>query len=70
MAEMTLQELAAETLVEKNRRLVQTNCKHEPDALFSSSVTTPVATYTNTVCLDCMKSWRTTTPKAGDRAGE
>lgn len=66
MAEMTLQDLAAETLMQKNRRLVQAACKHEPEALFSSSVTTPLATYTNVVCLDCMKSWRTQTPKAGD----
>lgn len=66
MAEMTLQELAAETLMQKNRRLVQASCKHEPEALFSSSVSTPVATYAHKICLDCGKIWRTTTPKAGE----
>lgn len=67
MPEMTLKELAAETLVQKNRRLVRAACKHEPDAIFSSSVTTPVATYRNKVCLDCGMSWRSTTAhKAGE----
>lgn len=65
MAEMTLKELAAETLMQKNRRLVQASCKHEADALFSSSVTTPIATHTSTVCLDCGKSWRKSV-KAGE----
>lgn len=52
---MTLQELAAETLVEKNRRLRQEKCRHEE--MFTSTVTSPGGVYTNKVCMDCGASW-------------
>ena len=56
-ATMTLQELQAETLVEKNRRLRQAKCKHPADAVFTSTVVSPTGTYINSGCLDCGKSW-------------
>jgi hypothetical protein len=56
---MTLAELAAETLVEKNRRLRQANCPHEE--IHSSTVSGPDGTFTNSSCLDCSKSWHSAT---------
>jgi hypothetical protein len=50
---LALEELQRETLVEKNRRLRQTKCKHEE--VYSSSVTGPEGTHTTRFCLDCGK---------------
>ena len=58
---MTLEELARETLVEKNRRLRQAKCTHEE--VHRSTVTGPSGTFTNAFCLDCGKSWHTSQPK-------
>jgi hypothetical protein len=55
MTAMTVHELAAETLVEKNRRLRQQNCQHEE--VYSSSVRGPQGFSENRFCLDCGKSW-------------
>lgn len=52
---MTLAQLAAETLVAKNRRLRQAKCSHEE--VYCSIVTGPSGTFENYVCLDCWKSW-------------
>lgn len=52
---MTLDELARETLTEKNRRLLQAKCEHEE--VYSSAVTGPDGTYSNSFCLDCGKSF-------------
>jgi hypothetical protein len=51
---MTLEELKLETLVQKNRRLRQANCKHEEEIYFSS-VTGPNGTHRTSFCLDCGK---------------
>lgn len=53
-ANMTLQDLINETLVEKNCRLQQEKCKHEE--VWSSTVRGPDGTFTNSFCLDCGKS--------------
>lgn len=52
---MTLAELQAETLVEKNRRLRQAKCEHEET--YFSTVAGPNGTFTNGFCWDCGKSW-------------
>lgn len=52
----TVAELAAETLVEKNRRLRQARCPHEE--VYSSTVAGPTGTFTTAFCLDCGKTWR------------
>jgi hypothetical protein len=57
---MNLEELARETLTQKNRRLRQERCRHVE--IYSSSVTSPSGTFTNRFCLDCVKSWRTGPP--------
>jgi hypothetical protein len=51
---MTLTELANETLVQKHRRLMQEKCSHEE--VYSSTVAGE-RVFTNSVCLDCGKSW-------------
>ena len=53
---MTLAELAAETLVEKNRRKIQAKCRHE--AVHASTFLGPQASFTDRICLDCGKHWR------------
>ncbi len=53
---MTVAMLAAETLVEKNRRQRQAKCGHEE--VFSSTCTGSAGTFTTAVCLDCGKTWR------------
>jgi len=53
---MTLQELAAETLMQKNKRLRQAKCEHRDT--YSSTVSGPNGTVTNGFCWDCGKSWR------------
>lgn len=55
---MTLAELQAETLAQKNRRLRQAKCKHPADAIFESSFVGPQGSFTDRVCLDCGKHWR------------
>jgi hypothetical protein len=47
---ITLKELAAETLAQKNRRIRQAKCQHE---VYSSTVASPSGTFTNSFCLDC-----------------
>ena len=58
MGQMTLQELAAETLVEKHRRLQRAKCKHEAEAIFTASYSGPQGAFTDRVCVDCGKHWR------------
>jgi hypothetical protein len=55
---MTLDELTKETLSQKHRRLMQAKCCH-PE-VYSSTVlgTRPSGVFTNSVCLDCGKHWR------------
>lgn len=48
---MTLQELMAETLVEKNSRIRREKCPHEE--VYSSTVTSDLGSFTNRFCLDC-----------------
>lgn len=55
---MTLQELAAETLVQKHLRLMRAKCKHEPEALNVASYSGPEGAWTDTVCVDCGSHWR------------
>jgi hypothetical protein len=52
---VTLQELAAETLVQKHIRLTQAKCRHKECG--SSSVTSERGTFTQRYCLDCGKTW-------------
>lgn len=52
---MTLQELAAETLTQKNRRLRQVRCPHEE--IFASTVYAPDGTHEARACMDCGKTW-------------
>lgn len=52
---LTLQELVAETLTEKNRRLRQEKCDHAE--IYSSTVSGPDGTFSDSICLDCGKSW-------------
>ncbi len=54
---MTLTELQAETLTQKHRRQQQERCAHEE--VYSSTVMAPAGTFTNMACLDCGKTWRT-----------
>jgi hypothetical protein len=51
---MTLQELAAETLVQKHLRLMREKCKHEE--IYSSTVSGPAGISTICFCLDCGQS--------------
>jgi hypothetical protein len=53
---VTLQELAAETLVQKHIRLTQAKCRHKECG--SSSVTSERGTFTQRYCLDCGKTWQ------------
>ncbi len=52
---MTLEELQAETLTEKNRRLQQEKCRH--NEIYCSTVVGPGGEFETRVCLDCCKSW-------------
>lgn len=52
---MTLEALAAETLVQKNRRLRQEKCPH--DFAHSSTVVSVAGAFTNRFCYDCGKIW-------------
>lgn len=52
---MTLNELAAETLVQKHTRLMQSKCRH--NEIYCSTVAGPSGTFENRVCLDCGKYW-------------
>lgn len=52
---MTLAELAAETLTEKNRRLRQEKCHH--NEVYCSTVIGPGAAYETRICFDCGMSW-------------
>ncbi len=52
---MTLAELQAETLSQKNTRLLQERCPHEE--VYVSTVTGPHGHSENRLCLDCYKSW-------------
>ena len=54
----TIEEFLRETLVEKHTRLMQAKCKHEPWALVVSSYSGPGVSFTDTVCVDCGKHWR------------
>lgn len=54
---MSLAELQVETLVQKNRRLVQERCPHEE--IYSSTVLSDGESFTNRACLDCGKTWHT-----------
>jgi hypothetical protein len=54
---VNLQELAAETLVQKHMRLMQAKCRH--DEIYSSTVSGPRGISTTCFCLDCGKSWHT-----------
>ena len=51
---MTLQELAAETLVQKHIRLTQEKCRHRE--IYCSTVSSQHGTFTQRYCLDCGKS--------------
>lgn len=53
---MTMDELVAETLTQKNRRLRQEKCEHEET--FCSTVCGPHGTFETRACLDCGKTWR------------
>lgn len=53
---MTLDELVAETLTQKNRRLRQEKCEHEE--IFCSSVSSSAGTFQTRGCFDCGKTWR------------
>jgi hypothetical protein len=53
---MTLEELTKETLSQKHRRLMQAKCRH-PE-VYSSTVAGPSGVFTNSICLDCGKHWR------------
>jgi hypothetical protein len=50
---VTLQELAAETLVQKHIRLTQAKCRH-PE-IYCSTVTGPTGRFQTRFCLDCGK---------------
>lgn len=52
---MTIDELAAESLVDKRRRLRQQKCWHK--ALWCSTVAGPEGTFSNSFCLACGASW-------------
>jgi hypothetical protein len=52
----TLQDLAAETLMQKHKRVTQAKCQHHET--YSSTVSGPNGTFTNGFCWDCGKSWR------------
>lgn len=54
---MTLQELAAETLTQKHKRLMQAKCQHQD--VYSSAVSGPNGTFTNGFCWDCGKRFHT-----------
>jgi hypothetical protein len=54
VSDLTLQELAAETLTQKHRRLTQAKCRHGD--VYWSSVTCDRGTFTNGFCWDC--GWR------------
>jgi hypothetical protein len=54
---VTLQELAQETLVQKNLRLRQAKCRHRET--YSSTCCGPNGTFTSKFCWDCGKGWRT-----------
>jgi hypothetical protein len=53
---MTIEELQRETLMEKNRRLLQEKCRHSE--IYCSVACGPNGTFETRVCLDCLKSWR------------
>jgi hypothetical protein len=53
---MTLAELAAETLVEKHRRLQQAKCRHDGER-WRSAVLGPSGDHVTEFCWDCGKSW-------------
>jgi hypothetical protein len=53
---MTLEELQAETLVQKHIRLMQAKCKH-PE-VFSATFMADDLAFTDRVCLDCGEHWR------------
>lgn len=63
-AVMTLEELAKETLVQKNRRLRQEKCEHEE--VFCSTVSGPGGTFQTRGCFDCGKSWRIVADTGGE----
>jgi hypothetical protein len=48
---MNLQELANETLVEKNRRLLRAKCPHME--IYESTVYGPHGIFANAFCLEC-----------------
>lgn len=52
---MTLQELQAETLSEKSKRIRQSKCAHEDT--YTSSVQTREDVFTNSFCWDCGAVW-------------
>lgn len=56
MTDLSLKELAAESLVQKHRRLMQAKCEHRE--VFTTTVVSERGAVTNKVCLDCGKHWR------------
>lgn len=54
---MTLEELAKETLTRKHRRLMQEKCRH--GWIYTSTVSGPNGTFSNSFCYNCWKSWHT-----------
>jgi hypothetical protein len=58
---VTLEELARETLTQKNKRLRQEKCQHKD--IYQTTIIGPFEINTNEVCLDCWMTWQLKEPR-------